>query len=102
TNNYVVLTDYELFARKNVVVRKSKFKNTSRIKDLSNLSVGDYVVHEKHGIGIYNGIKVINKGGHAGDYLEILYAKGDKLYIPASKINYISKYTGKDGYKPHI
>ena len=102
TNNYVVLTDYELFARKNVVVRKSKFKNTSRIKDLSNLSVGDYVVHEKHGIGVYNGIKVINKGGHAGDYLEILYAKGDKLYIPASKINYISKYTGKDGYKPHI
>ena len=102
TSSYVVLTDYELFNKKSVVIRKSKFKNTSRIKDLSKISVGDYVVHERHGIGVYNGIKVITKNGFSGDYLEVLYAKGDKLYIPASKINYLSKYTGKEGYKPHI
>ena len=102
TSSLVVLTDYELFNRKNVVIKKSRFKNTSKIKDLSKLEIGDYVVHEKHGIGIYNGIKVLEKGGHAIDYLEVLYAKGDKLYIPASKIELLSKYTGKEGYRPSI
>ncbi len=101
-NNIVVLTDYELFGRKTVMKRKSRFKNTSRIRDLSKLEVGDYVVHSLHGIGIYNGIKTIKKAGVLGDYLEVLYAKKDKLYIPASKIELISKYNGKDGYVPTI
>ncbi len=101
-NNLIFLTDYELFGRKTVMKRKSKFKNTSRIRDLSKLEVGDYVVHSLHGIGIYNGIKVIKKAGVLGDYLEVLYAKKDKLYIPASKIELISKYNGKDGYVPTI
>ena len=101
-NNIVVLTDYELFGRKTIMKRRSKFKNTSRIRDLSKLEIGDYVVHSLHGIGIYNGIKTIKKAGILGDYLEILYAKKDKLYIPASKIELISKYNGKDGYVPTI
>ena len=102
TRDYVILTDYELFNKKNVATKRTRFKNSSRIKDLSKISVGDYVVHELYGIGIYNGLKVLTKNGVASDYLEILYAKGDKLYIPASKIELIGKYTGKDGYKPNI
>ena len=101
-DNYVFLTDYELFGRKTVTRRKAHFKNTSRIRDLSKLEVGDYVVHSLHGIGVYNGIKVLKKNDIFGDYLEVLYAKGDKLYIPASKIELISKYNGKDGYVPTI
>ena len=69
---------------------------------MSKLEIGDYVVHNSYGIGIYNGIKTISKNGVLGDYLEILYDKGDKLYIPASKIELISKYSGKDGYVPKI
>ena len=101
-DNYIFLTDYELFGRKTVMHRRTRFKNTSRIRDLSKLEVGDYVVHSLHGIGIYNGITTLKKGGILGDYLEVLYAKGDKLYIPASKIELISKYNGKDGYVPTI
>ncbi len=94
-DNYIFLTDYELFGRKSVIHRKTRFKNTSRIRDLSKLEIGDYVVHSLYGIGVYNGIKALKKSGILGDYLEILYAKGDKLYIPASKIELISKYNGK-------
>ena len=101
-DNYVILTDHELFGKKNVKYRKTRFKNSSRIRDLSKIEVGDYVVHSLYGIGIYNGIKVIKKGSVSSDYIEVLYAKNDKLYIPASKIEYISKYNGKDGYVPKI
>ena len=101
-SKYVFLSDHELFGKKSVKYKKTRFRNTSRIRDLSRISVGDYVVHNTHGIGIYNGIKVLKKGGVLSDYLEILYAKGDKLYIPASKIELISKYNGKDGYVPHV
>ena len=101
-NDYIFLGSYELFNKKYVAPRKIRFKNASRIRDLNKLCVGDYVVHDLHGIGIYNGIKVLSKGGVEADYLEILYAKGDKLYVPASKIEYIGKYTGKDGYVPTL
>lgn len=101
-DNYIFLTDYELFGRKTVMQRKTRFRNTSKIRDLSKLEIGDYVVHSLYGIGVYNGIKTLKKGGILGDYIEVLYAKGDKLYIPASKIEYISKYNGKDGYVPTI
>ena len=101
-DNYIFLTDYELFGHKTVMHRKTRFKNTSRIRDLSKIEIGDYVVHSLHGIGIYNGIKTLKKGNVLSDYLEVLYAKGDKLYIPASKIELISKYNGKDGYVPSI
>ena len=100
--NYVFLTDYELFGKKSVVYKKSRFKNSSKIRDLSKIDIGDYVVHDAHGIGVYNGIRVLTKGGVKADYLEILYDKGDKLYIPVSKLSLISKYNGKDGYVPRI
>ena len=101
-DNYIFLTNYELFGRRSVMPRKMRFKNTSRIRDLSKLEIGDYVVHSFHGIGVYNGLKSLKKAGVLSDYLEVLYAKGDKLYIPASKIELISKYNGKDGYVPTI
>ena len=100
--NYVFLTDYELFGKKSVVYKKSRFKNSSKIRNLSKIDIGDYVVHDAHGIGVYNGIRVLTKGGVKVDYLEILYDKGDKLYIPVSKLSLISKYNGKDGYVPRI
>lgn len=102
TSSYVFITDYELFGKRSVSVKKTRFKNSSKIRDLSKIEIGDYVVHSLHGIGVYNGIKVLSKAGVFSDYLEVLYAKGDKLYIPASKIDLISKYNGKDGYVPHV
>ncbi len=102
-NNYVFLTEYELFSRKKEVRnRKSSFKFGSRIKDINKLEQGDFVVHELYGVGVYNGIKTVSKNGVLGDYIEILYDKGDKLYIPASKIELISKFSSKEGYVPKI
>ncbi len=101
-DEFVFLTEYELFQRKKEVKRKVNFKFATRIKDLSQIQVGDYVVHTQHGIGIYNGLKTISKNGVLADYLEVSYAKGDKLYIPASKIELISKYSSKEGYVPKL
>lgn len=102
-NNYIFLTENELFKHQNEN-KKSKlnYNYATRIKDINKLEIGDYVVHNAHGIGIFNGIKTLNKAGFVNDYLEIMYANNDKLYIPASKMENISKYAGKDGYIPKI
>ncbi|MDD6879064.1 MAG: transcription-repair coupling factor [bacterium] len=100
--NYVFLTQKELFNKTNHNKYKSKFKYTSKIKSISNLSIGDYVVHSVNGIGIYNGIKTLKKNNLMKDYIEILYADNDKLYIPVEKIELIGKFTGKEGYSPKI
>jgi len=101
-DDYIFLTEYELFNRKNIKKVKRYNYNSSKLKDLKKLELGDFVVHNFYGIGIYNGIKTLSKSGMLNDYIEVLYAKGDKLYIPASKIEYLSKYSGKEGYSPKI
>ncbi len=101
--DYVILTAAELF--KNVEVKKkynTKYKYSTSIHDLSKLTVGDYVVHNIHGIGIYNGIKTLSLNNIVKDYLEILYQGTDKIYIPVEKIDLIRKYSGSEGNAPKI
>ena len=102
-NDFIVLTANELF---NIKINKktytTKYKYSSTINDINKLSIGDYVVHNIHGIGIYNGIKSLVSNSVEKDYLEILYQGSDKIYIPVEKINLISKYSGRDGVMPKI
>ncbi len=99
----ILLTEYELFAKQvNKNKYKLNFKYSSKIKNINNLEVGDYIVHSIHGIGVYNGIKTLKQGDYLKDYLEILYQDKDKLYIPVEKIDLISKFTGKEGVVPKI
>ena len=101
--DFIVLTESELFIKHiNKAKYKTNFKYSSKIKNINNLEIGDYVVHTLHGIGIYNGIKTLKQGEVLKDYLEILYFGKDKLYIPVEKIDLISKYTGKEGMVPKI
>ncbi len=101
--DYVVLTDKELFNYSVVHKKyKTKFKYASKIKDIGKLEVGDYVVHAVNGIGIYNGIKTLSHGNILKDYIEVIYAGNDKLYIPVEKIDLISKYSGNEGVTPKI
>ena len=93
--------DIEKVNKEKVKYRNS-YKIGTKIKDLNSLNKGDYVVHMAHGIGIYNGIKTLTKRGLAKDYIEILYADNDKVYVPVEKMNTILKYTSKDGFKPKI
>lgn len=74
--------------------RKSKPKNSKQIYSLSELSVGDYVVHTTHGIGIFSGIHKIDMQGVIKDYIKIEYAKKDVLYVPVTQLDLVSKYIG--------
>ena len=99
----VVLSSKELF--NNVEKKKkynTKFKYSSSIKDITKLAVGDYVVHNVHGIGVYNGIKTLSVSGISKDYLEVLYLGTDKIYIPVEKIDLLSKYSGQEGAAPKV
>ena len=102
-DKFVILTAKELF--KESVVKnkyKNRFRYSTNISDLSKLNVGDYVVHESHGIGIYNGIKNLVSNDISKDYIEILYSGSDKIYIPVEKISLLYKYSGKEGTVPKI
>lgn len=102
-DDLVVITERELFGKKdNFPMYKTKFKLGTRIRDINKLNVGDYVVHAAHGIGRYSGIKTLTKNGIKKDYLQVEYAGGDKLYIPAEKIEFISKYSTNDGLVPKV
>ena len=102
-NDFVVLTANELF--KNTVQKHkytTKYKYSSTIDDFNKLSIGDYVVHNVHGIGIYNGIKTLTLNNIAKDYLEVLYQGTDKIYIPVEKIEYLTKFSGREGVVPKV
>ena len=99
----VVLSTKELF---NNTEHKKKYRTNFKygvgLKDVSKLTIGDYVVHNVHGIGVYNGIKNLTLNGISKDYLEILYQGTDKIYIPVEKIDMLYKYSGQEGAKPKI
>ena len=97
-NNYVVLGKNDLFNIKEERTNyKSKYKIGTKVHAITNLEIGDYVVHEMFGIGIYQGLFAIDKNGMKKDYIKLEYASGDSLYIPVENIDRISKYTGKEG-----
>lgn len=73
-----------------------------KINSFADISVGDYVVHENHGIGIYRGIEKIEVDKVAKDYITIEYKDNSKLYILASQLDLIQKYSSKDGARPKI
>ena len=99
----VLITDKELFkVKENNKKYKNNFKYGVGIKDLSKLSIGDYVVHNVHGIGRYNGIKTLTLNDITKDYLEVLYQGTDKIYVPVEKIDSLFKYSGKEGSVPKV
>lgn len=73
---------------------KRKHKAGQEIGSLDELKKGDYVVHEAHGIGVFDGINRITKGGVTKDYIKIKYAKSDVLYVPVTQLDLVSKYIG--------
>ena len=72
------------------------------INFLTDLTIGDYVVHSQHGIGKYIGLKTIETEGIHRDYIEIAYAGTDRLFLPASNLDQLQKYIGNEGDVPRI
>lgn len=82
--------------------RKSKKKDKAPHINLVDLSLGDYVVHENHGIGQYKGVEQLEVQGIRKDYITIQYRDGDKLYVPIDQMNLIQKYIGSDDSNPKL
>lgn len=97
-NDFVVIGRNDLFNNREEIVKyKSRYRLGTKIQAITNLEVGDYVVHEMFGIGIYQGLFTMNKQGFNKDYIKIMYDGGDSLYIPVENIDRINKFTGKEG-----
>jgi transcription-repair coupling factor (superfamily II helicase) len=96
--HFVLVSDKEIFAEER---RRSKRKveHTNKIKSFQEISVGDYVVHQSHGIGQYVGIHKIEVGGVIKDYLKIQYKGTDSLYVPVDQLNLLYKYIGNTDAK---
>ena len=101
--NTIVISEKEIFNQKEVnSAYKTNFKMGSKVRDINKLEIGDYIVHNVHGIGRYCGIKTLVKNGLKKDYLMLEYKAGDKLYIPVEKLELISKYSASDGVAPKL
>lgn len=100
---FVFYTTSELFKEtKRQRKRIKKFDQGSKISSFTELTEGDYVVHENHGIGKYLGIKTLEVQGSSEDYLLIKYAGDDKLYVPTEQVDLIQKYVGMDDQAPKL
>ncbi len=92
-----VITEPQLFGEQ--VLQKRRRKERSRdsdavIKSLSELQIGTPVVHEDHGVGRYRGLQTLTIGGVTTEFLLLEYADADKLYVPVSALNLVSRYSG--------
>ena len=97
---FVVITQADIFGREKAKKRKVKKKYTGKkIQSFSELNIGDYVVHENHGLGIYRGIEKIEVDKVAKDYIKIEYADNSNLYILATGLDLIQKYASSDAVK---
>ena len=100
---FIVITEGDMFG---VEKKKRKRKKTTyegtKIQSFSDLAVGDYVVHEDHGLGIYRGIEKIEQDGVIKDYLKVEYGDGGNLYLPATRLDGIQKYAGAEAKKPKL
>ncbi|MCM1181342.1 MAG: transcription-repair coupling factor [Clostridium sp.] len=100
----VVLTEGDIFGQKKTKakLRRKPLYSGEKIKSFDDLNVGDYVVHEKHGLGIYLGIEKIEVDGVTKDYIAIEYSGGAKLFILVSQLDLIQKYSSKESRRPKL
>ncbi len=99
SSKYVCLSMYSsMFSAGRVINAKrrraSKKTNAQKINSHAELEIGDYIVHESHGVGRYCGISTVTMGGVTNDYIQIEYSGDGKLYLPCTQLDKVSKYTG--------
>ncbi len=98
---FMVISETDIFG-KTKKKKKRKTYEGQKILNFTELKAGDYVVHENHGLGIYQGIEKIEVDKVAKDYMKISYAGGGNLYIPATQLDLIQKYASADAKKPKL
>src|SRR5207247_4058862 len=85
-----------LFGARARTLRRPKYQRGSPISAFTELEVGDFVVHEDHGIGRYLGLRTMAVGDRDGDFLLLEYAENNRLYLPVDRLDLISTYIGGD------
>mgnify|MGYP001242234633 FL=1 len=104
TNNQAIYTDHEIFERHYKLKVRAKFNKEKAItiQQLTNLSIGDFVIHIDHGIGKYEGLHKIKVNDKKQEVLKLTYQNGDILYTSIHALHKIAKYSGKEGITPKI
>lgn len=103
-NQIACYTDHQIFERYHKFNIKNGYskKQTITLKELTTLSVGDYVTHIDHGIGKFGGLQKIQVEGKTQEAIKLIYADNDIVYVSIHSLHKISKYNGKDGAPPKI
>jgi len=96
TPDFVIIGEQDVLGDRLVRPRKSSKRSENFIAEASQLSPGDYVVHVDHGIAEYEGLKTIDISAAPHDCVTLLYAGGDKIYLPVENIEMLSRYGGSD------
>ena len=98
----VVLTDQEIFARYKMRRPRRRFKGTALLREFSELSPGDFVAHVRYGIGVYRGIKKLEKEGVEREFLCIEYRDKARLYVPLDQACLVERYIGPGKALPKL
>lgn len=96
---FAIISEGDIFGAEKKKKRKRKQYEGTKIRDFAELRVGDYVVHETHGLGIYQGIEKVQVEGVVKDYIKISYRDGGNLYVLATGLDVIQKYASADAAK---
>ena len=100
--HFVILSESDIFGEEKRKRRKKTAPEGQKLNSFMDLNIGDYVVHENHGLGIYRGIEKISVDKVEKDYIKIEYAGGGNLYILATQLDMIRKYAGSDAKRPKL
>lgn len=99
---WAVITEEEIFGQRVRRRALSEARAKALLSSLAELKEGDYVVHADHGIALYRGLQHLDMNGIEGDFLQIEYAGGDRLYLPVDRIEKVQKYVGGEGHVPRL
>lgn len=99
---FAVISESDIFSKKQTKKKKVKKYEGQKISNFTDLKIGDYVVHERHGLGIYQGIEKIEVDHVVKDYMKISYREGGNLYVLATEFNVIQKYASSDAKQPKL
>ena len=103
-NKIVCYTDHQIFERYHKFHLKNGYakKQAITLKELTNLTIGDYVTHIDHGIGKFGGLQKIDVNGKKQEAIKLVYGERDVLYLSIHSLHKITKFSGKDGKPPKI
>lgn len=97
--SFVVIAENDIFSARKMKKLKKKKHDGKNIASFNELNIGDYVVHESHGLGVYKGIEKIQVEGVEKDYIKIAYANNGNLYVLATQLDRLQKYANQDTEK---